>query len=94
MKAHSGFTIIEGIIVCSIIGILLAVAIPAYQDREARAHCDGDQTCIDQVNAEKQSANGRPVLLHQGNSCFCGFTLLPNGNQLLDQNGHGIPCNN
>lgn len=52
MNAQKGFTLIELMIVVAIIGILAAIAIPAYQDYIARAQASEAFVLVDGLKTE------------------------------------------
>ena len=61
-KAQQGFTLIELMIVVAIIGILAAIALPAYQDYIARSKVTEGMGYLDSVKtsvAEYAATNGR-----------------------------------
>ena len=86
-RFEKGFTVIELLIVLSIIGILFAAAIPSYLDDQAR---------------REMEAAGMPVPSNSGaNSNFVcreSYKFVVNNmrnkqyTQILDKEGHGIEC--
>ena len=63
MDFLEGWTLIELMIVCAIVGILAAVALPAYQDWSARQ--DGRPT----LKQQRELDRGRPIQPPKAKTC-------------------------
>lgn len=68
MKAQKGFTLIELMIVIAIIGILAAIALPAYQDYTVRSRVSEALTLAGaaKITVQDHLAGGNPRALNTG----------------------------
>jgi type IV pilus assembly protein PilA len=83
-RVQQGFTLIELMIVVAIIGILAAVALPAYQDYTIRARVSEG---LIQASAGKATI-GENFAANQGDKCI-GVSTGKNGKSTLTCTGDG-----
>ncbi len=84
MKKHQGFTLIELMIVIAILGILIAIALPAYQDYTVRARVsEGVAQTAPAKLAVAETASSKSGGLASVTTANSGFSFLPNSSDYV-----------
>ena len=85
MKKYQGFTLIELMIVIAILGILVAIALPAYQDYSIRARVsEGVAQAAPAKLAVAETASSLGILATAVTAGNAGFEFPANGTDFVE----------
>ena len=95
MKKQQGFTLIELMIVVAIIGILAAIALPAYQDYTARAQAAEALTLTAGIRTDiaEKTALGASLPVNADVASLSGKYIGQNGVTIIDDRNINVAFN-